>query len=216
MTHYFLLLDAAWFQRRFRPALAASWRQRSFQPCQALCAELADAAQTFSTTYRGSAEGSLPAAVASGLPFDRHLWRCLVGETLLYGASEIPEIDMALERLTRLLAPGRAPRLDGPREELTPIQQVHFGSHDLEFASAIYRPEHIGMNDLSDVRRLAEYLSSLDANAWTSADLVTTDELTDEVDRQAEADYVRACFLALYRLYETARDREQIIVCESL
>jgi hypothetical protein len=214
MSHYFLLLDSNWFHDRFRPALAASWRQKSFQPCQALCDELTEAARAFSATYYVSTEGSL-AAVAAGLPFDRHFWRCLVGEALLYSASEIPEIQMALESVTRLLAPGRAPWLDGPREQLAPIHQVHFGSRDLQFGSAIYRPEQVGMNDTEDVRRLSDYLRSLNPSAWTTADLGSADEFADVEGRDAELEYVRESFPALCQLYERANDRHQIIVCES-
>jgi hypothetical protein len=215
MTHYFLLLEAAWFHGRLRPALSASWREKSFRTCQALCAELIESARTFAATYRVSTEESLPAAVAAGLSFDRHLWRCLVGEALLYGASEIPELDMALESLTRLLAPGHDPRPTGPREQLAPILQTHFGAHDLDFGNAIYRPEHVGINDRADVWRLADYLQSVDAKAWTSADL-SMEELIGVEDRESELDYTRACFTDLLRLYETARHREQIIVCESM
>src|SRR5262245_18913036 len=101
MTHYFLLHNSGWFQRCFRPSFAQGWREKSFKPCQTLCAELTEAACAFTQSYRLSTDASLPAAVAAGLPFDRLLWRCLVGEVLLFGASEIPEIDMAVECLTR-------------------------------------------------------------------------------------------------------------------
>jgi hypothetical protein len=214
MSHYFLLLDSQWFHDHFRPAMAASWRQKSFQPCEVLCGELTAAARAFSTTYHVSTEGPL-AAVAAGLPFDRHLWRCLVGEALLYGANEIPEMQLALESLTRLLAPGHPLRLDGPRQQLAPIHQVHFGSHDLEFGVAIYRPEHVGVNFSEDAQRLTDYLASLDPGEWTTANLGSTDEFADEEGRDAELAYVRESFPALRQLYQRARDRDQIIVCES-
>ncbi len=214
MSHYYLLLDSTWFHDRFRPAMVASWRQKSFQPCQALCGELTEAARAFSATYHVFTEGSLT-AVAAGVPFDRHLWRCLVGEALLYGASEIPEIQSTIESLTRLLAPDRTPRLDGPRECLAPIHQAHFGSRDLEFDTAIYRPEQVGVNRVSDVRRLAEYLGSLEPAAWTIADLDSADELLDDEARAGELEYIREWFPPLRQLYERARTREQIVVCET-
>jgi hypothetical protein len=216
MTHYFLMHDAAWFQHVFCTSLAQSWRDKSFQPCQSLCAELTAAARTFADSYRVSTEGSLVAAVAAGLPFDRRLWRGVVGEALLFGAREIPEIDLAVDSLTRLLAPSNEPCLAGPRELLPPILQAHFGARDLEFGRAIYRPEQVGMNDLSRVRRLTEYLASVDASAWTADDLASPEKEVDEEDRGAELDYVRTCFAALRLLYEKAGEGQQIIVCESL
>lgn len=214
MPHYFLLLNAGWFHERLRPALAASWRQRSFQPCQTLCIELAAAARAFAETYQVTVEGSLPAAVAAGLPFDRNLWRCLVGEALLYGAAETPEIQTAIDTLVHLLAPGGARFLDSRRDELASIQHAYFGSHDLHFGGVCYRPEHVGINDTSDILRLAKYLGSLDPGGWTTADLEGVACLTDEEQREAELDYVRECLRDLCRLYEGARDQGQIIVCE--
>src|SRR5438445_8576766 len=77
MPHYFFLLDGAWFHEQLRPALAASWREKSLQPCQALCGELAASAHAFAESYHASADGSLVAAIAAGLPFDRNVWRGL-------------------------------------------------------------------------------------------------------------------------------------------
>jgi hypothetical protein len=216
MTHYFLLHDSAWFLGNFRPSLEQSWREKSFGPCLALCAELTEAARTYTQTYRVSTEGSLVAGIAAGLPFDRRLWRGLVGEALLYGAREIPEFDLAVEDLTRLLAPNCDPRPIGPREQLPPILQAHFGGRDLIFGSTIYRPEQVGMNDHSDVRRLSDYLGSLDPSAWSADDLESPDHELEEEDRAAELEYVRSCLSELHSVFQRARDREQIIVCESL
>ena len=215
MAHYFLVHDSAWFQERLRPALTASRQRRSFEPCQALCAELVDAARRYAATYHVSTEGSLSAAVVAGLPFDRHLWRCLVGEALLYGAREIPEIPWALDSLTCLLAPGSAPRLEFPRKELVPVLQTHFGSRELQFGSAIYRPDQIGVNDTKEVQRLAQYLGSVNPETWSTAYLGDSDEFGDEEGREAELGYVRESFPALLQLYGRACERKQIIVCES-
>jgi hypothetical protein len=215
MAHYFCLVDSSWFYDRFRPALAASWRQKSFQPCRQLCAALNEAADRFAATYNGLVGTSIVTAVAAGLAFDRHVWRCLVGEALLYGASEIPEIHLAVECLTRLLAPNRAPRLEGPRELLAPVQQALFGARDLEFGSAIYRPEQVGMNDTTDVQRLADYFESVEPREWTTADLGVADPLLDDEESAAELEYVRECFSALCQMYVGARNRRQVIICET-
>jgi hypothetical protein len=214
MQHYFFVLDGAWFHERLRPALAASWRKKSFQPCQVLCRELAASARAFAETYHVSADGSLVAAIAAGLPFDRNIWRGLVGEALLYGATEIPEIQTAVESLTCLLAPDRGPDPYGPREQFAPIHQAYFGSRDLRFGGGFYRPEQVGLNDHADVRRLSDYLATLDSAAWTIADLEAVSGLTDSESREAELEYLRECLPALCRLYERARDQGQVTVCE--
>jgi hypothetical protein len=79
MADYFLLLDGKTFEGEVRPALAASWRQRSFEPCRALCAGLASAARSYAERYHVVGE-SLVVRAAAGLPFDRAIWRLLVGE----------------------------------------------------------------------------------------------------------------------------------------
>ena len=71
MADYFLLLDAAPFEGRIRPALAESWRRRSFGSCRALCAALAPAAHAFAERYHSAAEDSLLFQAARGLPFGR-------------------------------------------------------------------------------------------------------------------------------------------------
>jgi hypothetical protein len=214
MPHDFLLLEGSWFEKQLKPALAASWRQRSFQPCQALCLELAGAARRFADTYHVSLEGSTLFAVVAELPFDRNVWRCLVGELLLYGAAELPEIQTAPATLSRLLAPDCPPFPTAQREAFASIQQAHFGSRDLTFGAGFFRPEQVGLNNEMDVHRLTDYLGSVDLDSWTTADLAAFAELADEEDRAAELEFVRNWFPALRHLYERARERNQFIVCE--
>jgi hypothetical protein len=213
--HYFLLLEGSRFHEHLQPALAASWRKRSFEPCGVLCAELTPAARRFAETYHVSLDGSSLLYVAAGLPFDRNVWRCIAGELLLYGAAELPEIQTAPVALARLLAPDASVTSVVTREDSAPIQQAHFGSRDIRFGERFYRPDHAGLNDESDVLRLADYLASVNPGAWTTADLAGLAELADEDDRAAELEFVRDCFLALRQLYERARDRNQVVVCET-
>jgi hypothetical protein len=44
--------------------------------------------------------------VARGLPYDRHFWRALVGEVLLFAADDIPEFQTCADTLCCLLAMG--------------------------------------------------------------------------------------------------------------
>src|SRR5262245_36784539 len=102
MPLYFMLHDAARFDRQIRPALAESWRRRSFALCRALCAELTPAALAFCERYCVSRDEFLLFQVGQGLPFDRGSWRLLIGEVLLYGAAEVPELQSTPETLTWL------------------------------------------------------------------------------------------------------------------
>src|SRR5262249_31126248 len=158
MADYFILLDATTFETLIRPALAECWKRRSFAPCQALRDHLLPAAQLYRQRYHiGDAEPLL-AQVSPGLPFDRIIWRTLVGETLLFAAVEIPEFQVCAETLCCLLAPRQYRDGITDRSQLAPIQQAHIGSRDLTFGAAVYRPEFAGYNNADDVRRLVEYL----------------------------------------------------------
>src|SRR5437016_12523667 len=99
MSDYFILLDAAFFDGQFRPAMSASRRLQSFEPCRALCDALLPAARDYAERYHTGAEEPLLAHVAVGRPFDRTLWRALVGEMLLYAAVDMPEFQTCEETL---------------------------------------------------------------------------------------------------------------------
>src|SRR5215211_7137516 len=165
MPLYYMLHDAGQFSGAVVPALTASWRQRSFTPCRALCSALLPAAASFVGVATPAGPEPLIAQVSRGLPFDRDLWRLLVGAVLLYGAVELPEIQTAPETLCRLLAPTAGPTGQLAREQFHPIQQAHYGTRELRFGPAFYRPDKAGWNDLEDVRRLANYLGVVDPAA---------------------------------------------------
>ncbi len=216
MPLYHLLLGAADFHARVRPALAAAWRGRNFKPCQALCEALLPAAREFAARYRLGPEEPLLARVAAGLPFDRELWRHLAGEVLWYSAAEIPEFQTAPESLCCLLAPERYGQRDTLREQFAPIEQAHYGARDLVFGGAHYRPDRAGYNDSADVERLAAYLDGLDPGSWTADGLAALEGVESEEDRAEELAFVRDWFPALRDLYRRARQRRQIVVCETL
>src|SRR5262249_17506090 len=148
--------------------------------------------------------------------FERHSWRCLVGEILMIGAAEIPEIETAPDSLCCILAPDHYREEFTPRSNFAPIQQVHFGARDLAFGSAFYRPEHSGWNDQRDVKRLAEYLAGINPESWTVADLSQHRELADEQERGEELEYLRYWFPALRDLYQQAVARGLIVICETI
>lgn len=214
MSIYFILLDGPMFHERIVPALAASWRQRSFAPCRALCAELRPAVEAFRAGFFAGGDDPLLTQVERGLPFDRRWWRALVGEVLLFGAAEVPELQTTPEALCCLLAPDQY-RQERPvsREGFAPIQQAHFGSRDLAFGAAMYRPDQVGLNDRADTARLADYLAQVDPERWTAAGLAGLHGMT-EVDREEELEFVREWFPALRELYRGAATRAQVIVCE--
>jgi hypothetical protein len=216
MPLYHLLLDAAAFHDRLRPALAAAWLRRSFTPCRALCEALLPDARAFADRYRLGPEEPLLAQVARGLPFDRDFWRHLAGEVLWYSAAEIPEFETAPDSLCSLLAPERYAERTFARERLAPIEQAHYGARDLVFGGACYRPDRAGFNDTPDVERLAAYLDALSPETWTAADLAALEDTADEADRKEELEYVRDWFPALRDLYRRARERGEVVVSEIL
>ena len=216
MPLYHLLLDASAFQDRTRPALAAAWRQRSFAPCQSLCADLLPAARAFAERYHLGTDEPLLAQVARGLPFDRELWRHLVGEVLWYSAAEIPEFESAADSLCCLLAPERYREKASARECFAPIEQAHYGTRDLTFGGGYYRPDHAGYNDPPDMERLAAYLDSRDPQTWTLTGLALLEDIDSDEDRAEELELARDGFAALRDLYRRARERTQVVVCEVL
>jgi hypothetical protein len=219
MAHYFFALDAAMFEGRARPVLAESWRRRTFGPCQSLCESLLPSAREYAERYRTGPEEALLSRVAQtpdSIRFDRHLWRALVGEILLYGASEIPEFQISADTFCCLLAPDQYLAQITERARLAPIQQVHHGSRDLTFGAAVYRPEKAGYNNRADVARLAEYLEGIDANGWSVADLSGLREPLDEEERADELAFAREWFPALRDLYRRMRDRGQVLAIEQI
>ncbi|HZT82828.1 MAG TPA: hypothetical protein VFA26_21535 [Gemmataceae bacterium] len=210
---YFLLHDAGRFRDVIVPPLAAAWRRRSFAPCAALAEALAPAVRRFAEAYHIADEPLLPRV--AGLPFDRAAWRLLAGEVLLCAADEIPELQTAPDALCLLLAPERYHEGPASRERLAPVEQAHFGSRDVAFGPAVYRPDHAGLNDAADVARLADYLAAVDEGRWAAADLAGLRDVDPE-DLPEELEYVREWFPALRELYEGARRRGQVVVCETL
>jgi hypothetical protein len=214
MANYFLLLDAAGFEGRVRPALAESWRRRSFVPCRQLCQTLLPAASAYRERYHTGEVEPLLCRVAAGLAFDRTFWRVLVGEVLLFTAAEIPEFQVNEDTLCLLLAPDNYRQNVVERERLAPIQQAHRGARDLTFGGAVYRPEHAGCNDLADVARLADYLGSVRPENWTVADLAGLRGAADE--RADELAFAQEWFPALVDLFERARRNGQVVVHETI
>lgn len=213
MSVYFILLNADDFSGRIVPALAAARRHRSFAPCRELCNSLLPTVTAHRESFFAGSQEPLLVRAARDLPFDRNVWRALVGEILLFAAAEVPELETAPDTLRRLLAPEEYEAREIPRERFAAIQQAHFGTRDLNFGNAVYRPDHVGWNDLVNVSRLADYLNGVRAERWTVEDLAGLRDVADE-DLSEELEYAQEWYPALSGLYRRARDRQQIVVCE--
>jgi hypothetical protein len=148
--------------------------------------------------------------VTADQPFDRRLWRHLAGEVLLYAATDAPAFQTAPDTLACLLTAGET-----PHEKIAPVQQVHFGSRDLDFGGVVYRPDRAGFNDVADVARLADYLAGVDPTRWTVADLRALPGLADD-ERDEELAFARDCCAALAAMYRRARERGWVVVCEDI
>lgn len=215
MPHYFLVHDADRFLNVIRPTLSAAWRERRFEPCRNLCATLAPEVSAFHERYHAALGTPLVAMVAQGLPFDRQRWRLLVGELLLYSAAEIPEISIAANTFTCLLAPDHLGTAAENRTLFAPIQQAIFGTHDLTFGNACYQPERTGFNDVADVARLANYLTEVDPAAWSEADLHRLPELGTTDDRLEELELAHEWFAQLREFYARVCAGGQVVVCDA-
>jgi hypothetical protein len=215
MARYFLLLENAVFEDRIRPALSAAWRTRSFEPCQELCRTLLPQAQAFQARFHVAEEPML-AEIARGLPFERHLWRHLVGECLWYAAVDIPELETCPETLACLVKQLEDERESIERRRCSPISQAHGGSRDLVFGGGTFRPENAGYNDRDDVRRLAAFLEAVDRERWSAEQLAVLPSLLSSAERADELEFAREWFPALLELYQEARQRDWIVVCETV
>ncbi len=215
MALYFYLLSSTRFEAMCT-TLARCVRERSFAPCRTLCREMAPATDAFHARYHISAEECMIRHVAEGLAFDRDRWRCLVGEMLMVAADEIPQIETAPDALACLVDGARRPESQPPRHQLSPIEQAHYGTQDLALGAAYYRPEHAGLNDASDVRRLADFLAALRPETWRAEHLAPLAHLVADEDRAEELAFVRDWFPALLEMYQRASGCGQVVVCEVL
>jgi hypothetical protein len=203
MPLYFMLHDAERFETLIRPALAASRRQRSFAPCEALRSALAAAIEQFVSNNRIRPEELILLNLRPDMPFNQNTWRMLAGEVLLAAADEMPEVPDVEESLVHRLG-------DDPS-----IQQAYHGTHALCFGGGWYRPDHAGYNDLGDVRRLADFLSSVDPDAWTG-DFRPGDGPICMDERYDDLIYTRQGLKTLTDLYSLAKTGRQLIVCEEI
>jgi hypothetical protein len=217
MRLYFLLLDTEQFDREIAPALSLSWKQQTFEPCRSLCRRLVGDWQqmAFDPSHLSPDETVSAGIVRGTMPFDRDVWRLLVGEVLLYSAAEIPEIETTPIALGRLLGVA-GDSADRPREQFHWIEQVHYGSRDICLGGGYYRPEHAGYNTHGDVVRLANLLGGERVDDWQAEQLAGLPYLATEEEQAEELDYVQEWFPALRTLYERAAERGQIIICELL
>jgi hypothetical protein len=214
MPVYFLVHDADLFHDRITPALTASWRRRSFVLCRELCVSLLPAVLEFRDRYHTGPDEPLLARIIDGLPFDRDLWRLLVGEVLLYAALDVPELQTAPETLAQLVGGPEQQPNDTPREHWPLTWQAHLGSQELLFGT-FFRPEHAGFNGVADVRRLAADLDGIDPAIWT-ASVLRDLAGPDAEDQEDELAFARDCFADLRGLYQRAAAAGQVIVAEWL
>jgi hypothetical protein len=216
MAEYFLVLDATQFEGRTRPALAEAWHRRRFDAARQLCEALRPAARDYAERYHTGAAEPLLARIATGrVPFDRTLWRTLVGEVLLFSALEIPEFQVNGATLTCLLAPRQYREDIRERSRLAPVQQALTGTRDLTFGAAIYRPDHAGLNTVDDVKRLASELAAVHAETWSVGHLAGLRDVSAE-DLADELAFAQEWFPVLVNLYERTAAAGRLIVHESI
>jgi hypothetical protein len=215
MADYYLVLDGAFFEEQARPTLALAWQERGFEPCRGLCLTLEPAARSYAERYHTGEQEPLLFHVIRGLAFDRMRWRTLVGEILLFAALEIPEFQSNADTLCCLLAPEQYRAGETAPKKRAPIQQALFGSRDLTFGTAVYRPDRAGYNGRDDVVRLAAYLADIRPERWTVADLAAWREGGEE-ERGEELEFVREWLPVLVDLYRRGAAEGRVLVHESI
>ena len=204
--HYFFLIENGHFRKKIVPTLADAWSAQTFSSVLKLCREKGSDSSAFLQLPPDSCLWEIADRSAAGVqPFHRGLWRRSVGETLLFSASEMPEIETPLETLAALLGEPLAQT----RENFSPIQQSIFGSRDLIFGSYYYRPEFAGWNDSTDVQRLANWLSQLQPDQWSAAQLIGDDPEDDLL-------FAKEWFPALAEMYRRAVERDYVVIGEQL
>lgn len=196
----FLVHNAAFFHDRLTPAAAASWRRRTFAPLAALAADLAPTFDAFAERYRLTADEQPLVRRAGELPFDRRVWRHLVGELLLYAAADAPDVPDARAILTGILGPDET------------VRAAYHGRRDLAFAGVPYRPGHAGFSDVADVAELAAALASVDVGAWT-VDAIRAEPGDDAEEVLADA---RDAWDQLCDVYASAHRAGRVVVCEEV
>ena len=167
--------------------------------------------RSFHGDYHVLADKTLVEHVADELSFDRHVWRAVVGEVLLFAAEELPLLRIAPATLCCLLSNGLA----GAAGSKSPIEQVLYGSQYLNFAGRYYRSCYAGYNDVVDVVRLTDYLEKVDSAQWRPSDLADLPEFTDEEDWAEEIEFVRENWPSLVEVYRKSRANECVVVCEA-
>ncbi len=216
MPIYFHIHDADWFRDRFLPAMTLCRNRRTFAPCRQLCTEILPAVLEFSGRFQHPDEKPFICSLDDRMPFDLRRWRCLVGELLLFGAVEVPEIPQAMEALCRLCATEQRDPLNTPREHFTPMQQAIFGTRDLCFGSTFHRPEHAGWNDGDDVQRLVDFLHTIETATWNVQTLKEWRPEADDEELREEMEFARASLLNLRDMYRVAAFRRRVVVCERM
>jgi hypothetical protein len=212
MPIYFYLHERRWFQDEFVRGMAECRRLRSFRPCLALCRSMAAAAQDYWRRFHIGDDVPLVCQVDAGSRYEPNIWELLVGELIVVGAQQIPEIALAPEMLCRLAAGGPVEIDPLERESFAPMQQAHLGTRALRLGPAHYRPRHVGWNDSDAVARLAAYLAAVSPETWAGETLIQCGVEPDEA--ADERDYAITCLTDLRNVYDGAAAAGLIIVAE--
>src|SRR5262249_52766664 len=162
---------------------------------------LREEVERFVTENRVRREDLVLYSLHPRMPFDRNTWRIIAGEVLLLAAAEVPEIPDVEETLVEL------------HGEDTSIHRAYHGTHTLCFGGGWYRPDQAGYNDTDDVMHVACWLASIDPNTW-SPNRLSGHGYTQEEERQEELAFTSQAFKQLTAVYDRARTRGQLIVCE--
>jgi hypothetical protein len=199
MSITFLVHDSDFLFGVAVPALTQCWKMRTYRPGRELFELLAKRMPNFVERHRLGSVPTLFHPAAEGLPWDRVIWRHLVGEVLLYSAESMPDIQIDEELLLAIHGPKIYPAL--------------YGSHDILFGG-FYRPGCAGYNNANEVEQFAEYLKLLPSSPWILPQDFRLEDL--EEDRQNDFLSAKMAFPSLDEMYQDAASRGWTIVCEAM
>lgn len=205
MPHNLYLHDADLLCGQVLPTFVECRRRRSFGPLLSLTSLLVASPADLSLVH-----------AAQEMPYDRHVFDALVGQTLVLAAHAVPNLPLDVDTLTALLAPHRLHQPRHDRAALSPAEQLFLGSRDLLLGHRPFRPLHVGWHRQSDVHRLADYFHRVDPDAWTPDALRSLPSAPTDEDREHELGIVRDWWPELLAMLRSASSAGQVILCEDL
>lgn len=154
--------------------------------------------------------------ISRGMRFDRDLWEMALGETLFYGATEVPDTPVSFGSLRFLLGSRAHESLMAARSEWPWIERAVLGSRTFRLGRGVYRSQDAGWNGPAEAALLADKARVVDPASWRSEQLAEFDASLEEEDRADELALAQQALQQLRTLYQRATEFNYVVVCEQI